>query len=120
MLRAEGWQLETMDERYGKSDSQRIPDTQWIEEATLNGDVIMCKDLRIAHNELEAQVVYMSAARVFGLSNRQITGPEMARSFLSHEPAIIAAARADGPYVMAVHLTHKLRRISLNYPPDIR
>ena len=53
-LRAAGWVLETMDERYGVQHSQHISDTQWIEEATSNGDVLLSKDLRIARNPLEA------------------------------------------------------------------
>jgi hypothetical protein len=65
-LRAAGWMLETMDERYGADQSQNVQDTQWIEEATLAGDVLLCKDLAIAQNPLEAQVVYMTSARVFG------------------------------------------------------
>lgn len=40
-LRRAGWALETMDERYGKKESQEIKDPQWIEEASLNGDVIL-------------------------------------------------------------------------------
>lgn len=68
-LREAGLSLETMDERYGKAASQNIQDTQWIEEAALAGDVLLCKDLAIAHNTLEAQVVYMTSARVFALSS---------------------------------------------------
>ena len=45
---AAGWTLETMDERYGTDRSQNIQDTQWIEEATVAGDVLLCKDLAIA------------------------------------------------------------------------
>jgi hypothetical protein len=52
--------------RYGADQSQNIQDTRWIEEATLAGDVLLCKDLAIAQNPLEAQVVYMTSARVFG------------------------------------------------------
>jgi hypothetical protein len=54
-----------MDERYGKGESQRIFDTQWIEEAALQGGVLLCKDLAIAHNPLEARVIYMTSARAF-------------------------------------------------------
>jgi PIN like domain len=39
-LRTAGWTLETMDERYGVSESQLISDVQWIEEATDLGDVL--------------------------------------------------------------------------------
>jgi hypothetical protein len=78
-LRAAGWTLETMDERYGANQSQNIQDTQWIEEATLAGDVLLCKDLAIAHNLLEAQAIYMTSARAFALSNATIAGTTMAQ-----------------------------------------
>jgi PIN like domain len=118
-LRTAGWTLETMDERYGADQSQNIQDTQWIEEATLAGDVLLCKDLAIAQNPLEAQVVYMTGARVFGLSNASITGPMMARWYLDNETRIVRAAlRAAGPYVMAVNPAYGLRRAKLAYPPD--
>ncbi len=74
-----------MDERYGKADSQGIQDTQWIEEAALAGDVLLCKDLAIAHNPLEAQVIYMTNARVFALSEASLTGPTMAQWYMDNE-----------------------------------
>jgi len=83
----------------GKADSKHIQDTQWIEEASLAGDVLLCKDLAIAHNALEAQVVYMTSARVFALSNASLAGPAMAQWFIDNEAKIVAAAvRASGPY----------------------
>jgi hypothetical protein len=118
VLRQAGWTLETMDERYGRADSQKIHDTQWIEEASLAGDVLLCKDLAIAHNPLEAQVVYMTGARVFALSNANLTGPTMAQWYADNEAKIIAAAlRANGPYVMSVNRSYGLRRVKLAYPP---
>jgi PIN like domain len=118
-LRQAAWVLETMDERYGKAESQKIKDTQWIEEASLAGDILLCKDLAIAHNALEAQVVYMSSARVFGLSNASLAGPIMAQWFLGNEVKIVAAATgARGPYVMSVNPSHGLRRVKLAYPPE--
>lgn len=118
-LRRVGWTLEIMDERYGKADSQKIQDPQWIEEASLAGDVLLCKDLAIARNPLEAQVVYMASARVFALSNASLTGPAMAQWYADNEAKIVAAAlRANGPYVMSVNLSYGLRRVKLAYPPD--
>lgn len=118
-LRDAGWVLETMDERYGKDASQSIEDTRWIEEATLAGDVLLCKDLAIAHNPLEAQVVFMSGARVFGLSNASLGGRVMAKWFLDHEARIVhAALRINGPYLMSVNPAYSLRRVKLAYPPD--
>ena len=118
-LRSAGWSLETMDERYGKSRSQTINDTQWIEEATLAGDVLLCKDLAVAHNALEAQVIYMSSARVFGLAKASLMGVVMAQWYLDNEAKIVrAATRASGPYVMAVNPSYGLRRVKLAYPPS--
>jgi hypothetical protein len=117
-LREAGWVLETMDERYGKQESQKIKDEQWIEEATLNGDILLCKDLEIAHNPLEAQVVYMTGARAFGLSNAQINGPTMIQWYLTCAEKIFDMARkAEGPYVVSVNPTYGLRRVNLSYPP---
>lgn len=116
-LREAGWVIETMDERYGKTSSQGIQDTQWIEEAALAGDVLLGKDLAIARNLLEAQVIYMSSARVFALSNAALAGPVMADWYLANEAKIVETAiRASGPYVMAVNFTSGLRRTKLAFP----
>lgn len=117
-LREAGWTLQTMDERYGKTQSQKISDTRWIEEAALAGDVLLCKDLAIAHNPLEAQVIYMTGARVFALSRADLTGPEMTQWYTAGEAKIVAASlRASGPYVMALNSLYGLRRVKLAYPP---
>jgi hypothetical protein len=111
--------LETMDERYGAGQSQGIQDAQWIEEATLAGDVLLCKDLAIAQNPLEAQAACMTGARAFALSNAQITGNVMSQWHLDNEAKIVKTAlRAKGPYVMAVNPSYGLRRARLAYPPD--
>jgi hypothetical protein len=118
-LRSAGWTLETKDERYGADQSQNVQDTQWIEEATLAGDILLCKDLAITQNPLEAQAIYMTSARVFTLSNAGIPGPAMAQWYLDNETKIVKTAlRARGPYVMAVNPSYGLRRARLAYPPD--
>jgi hypothetical protein len=118
-LRDAGWTLETMDERYGKASSQHIQDPQWIEEAALGGDVLLGKDLAIARNLLEAQVIYMASARVFALSNAALTGRDMAQWYLANEAKIVEAAiRVSGPYVMSVNLASGLRRTKLAFPPS--
>ncbi|GAA1767182.1 hypothetical protein [Streptomonospora arabica] len=115
ILRDAGWQLETMDERYGKGFSQCVEDVQWIEEATLKGDVLLCKDLRIASNPLEAHCVYMNSARVFGLANRHMQGPPMAQLFLDRAAEVCRMAHcADGPYVVAIS-DQALRRRKLHF-----
>lgn len=113
-LRNAGWVLETMDDRYGADVSQLIQDTLWIEEATYRGDVILCKDLRIARNPLEAAVIHRTLAKAFGLARRDIDGPTMARCLLSNEQRIFRMARrAAGPYVVSVS-DEGLHRVRLN------
>jgi PIN like domain len=114
-LRAAGWVLETMDERYGIDESKLIQDVQWIEEATLAGDVLLTKDVRIAKNPLEATAVYRTSARVFALASGMLTGPEMAAWFLAGERSIFRmASHAGGPYVAAITRGNTLRRLTLN------
>ncbi|MFI7537388.1 hypothetical protein [Streptosporangium sp. NPDC049376] len=105
-----------MDERYGKDESQRIADTQWIEEATIRGDILICKDLAITHNAVKARVIYMSGARVFALAKANVVGKEMAELLLSNEERIVEAAkRVTEPFVFAV--SHNgLRRTRIRYP----
>jgi hypothetical protein len=113
-LREAGWQLITMDERYGFTESQLIADVDWIAAAAEQGEIILCKDLAIARNPLEADTVDRTSARIFGLANARITGPEAARILLGQQAAIFAMARrAQGPYVVAVS-DHGLRRRQLN------
>jgi hypothetical protein len=113
-LRAAGWVLETMDERYGADESQHVKDDRWIEEAADKGDVLLCKDLRIAENPLEAAVVNRTSARVFGLARRDISGETMAAYFLDNERGIFRMSKyAAGPYVVSVS-RNGLRRIRLN------
>lgn len=103
-----------MDERYGIQSSQLIKDVQWIEDAAEQGDVLLCKGLRIATNPLEAAAVYRVSARAFALSRRDIDGLAMARCFLDNAQRIFRMARrADGPYVVSVS-GNGLRRVPLN------
>lgn len=118
VLRDAGWRVETMDERYGKAESQRIEDVQWISEATANGDVLLCKDLRITVNPLEAQCLYMNSAWVFGIPNGNLRGPQMAALYLRYRQEIFdMSKRASGPFVVAVS-PEGLRRRRLAYPPQ--
>ncbi|MGH3834677.1 MAG: hypothetical protein ACRDSF_03080 [Pseudonocardiaceae bacterium] len=117
-LRAQGWQLTTMDERYGAELSQCVEDAEWIGEAARRGEVLLCKDRAIARGPAEAMAVYFNDARVFALAHAGVTGPEMAGLFLAAERGIVRmACRATGPYVVSVS-RDGLRRLRLAYPPD--
>jgi hypothetical protein len=58
--------------------------------------------------------VFRASARVFALANANVSGPDAAARLMAHEDAIFAmAARAAGPYVVAVS-AQRLRRCRLN------
>ncbi|GAA2362807.1 hypothetical protein Cme02nite_41510 [Catellatospora methionotrophica] len=116
LLRAAGWQLTTMDERYGFEQSQAVADVDWIAEAAERDEVILCKDLAIARNPLEAEAVRRTSARIFGLANARLTGHDAGRLFLHHQAQIFTmAGRAEGPYVVAVAQdTIRRRRLQIN------
>ena len=116
-LRARGWVLTTMDERYGADRSQRIEDEQWISEATNRGEVLLCKDRAIARGPVEARAVYMHDARVFTLARANLPGPEMVALFLAAEQRLARmASRAKGPYVVSIS-PNGLQRLRIAYPP---
>lgn len=114
-LRERGWSIVTMNERYGSAAGEELADTQWIEDASRNGEVCLCKDEKIAHVALEAQTVYMWDARVFALSNARLTGARMLEWLIANEAAIHRMADQRGPYVVAVG-AQRLRRLPLAYP----
>jgi PIN like domain len=115
-LRNAGWQLTTMDERYGKHHSQRISDEQWIAEATDRMEILLCKDTAIASNPAEARLVYMCQARVFALANANLAAETMTEVFLLNSTRIVRmAAHARGPYVVAIS-AQGMRRRRLAYP----
>jgi hypothetical protein len=118
LLHDAGWHVTTMDERYGFVRSQTITDVEWITDASQHGDVILCKDLAIARNPLEAEAVYRTSARIFGLANAAQTGAQAGNMFVMHQEAIMTmAARAEGPYVVAVG-NEGLHRKRLNLPTN--
>jgi hypothetical protein len=78
-LRHAGWLVTTMDERYGSGPSQNIADVDWISDASSRGECIVAKDAAIARRSHEAATVAMCDARVFAITNAQITGPSMVR-----------------------------------------
>jgi hypothetical protein len=73
-LREAGWHVVTMDDRYGKSLSQAVSDVEWIRDAAGRGEVLLCKDRRIAKNPLEVEIIRYSSARVFAIASASITG----------------------------------------------
>lgn len=111
-LRRAGWNVVTMDERYGTQRSQSVADETWIRDASREGDVLIAKDRRVAKRPLEAAVIRESRARVFVITSAQITGVDMLERLLRNEGAIRRQAGERGPYVFGVDVG-RLHRIRL-------
>lgn len=102
-LRAAGWVVVSMRERYGNLTAQSLADIDWITDATAEGEVLLTGDKAIAKRPLEAQAVVESGARVFALGSSQLTGPQKAQRFIDQQPVIARRAQGrPGPYVVSV------------------
>lgn len=104
-----------MDGRYGVERSQSVSDVEWIRDAASRGEILICKDRRMAKRPLEAESIYYAEARVLVLASAQITGPEMRGWLLANDSAIERIAGVKGPWVFAVYKT-RIGRIRLNHP----
>lgn len=113
-LRARGWHVTTMDERYGADRSQGVEDVRWIREASAASEVLICKDRNVAKRPIEAEAIYYSEARVLVLASAQVTGAEMLDQLLTNEHAISRLMRRAGPWVHAVY-ADRLGSIRLNF-----
>jgi hypothetical protein len=112
-LRAAGWQVVSMRERYGSVTAQQLADIDWIKDAAEVGEILLTGDKAIAKRPLEARAVIAADARVFALGSSQLTGPQKAERFIEHQAAIFRrAARESGPYVLSV-TGHGLVRLKL-------
>jgi len=114
-LRAAGWIVTTMDERYGREASQGVADTTWIRDASRAGEIVITKDRAIAKRPLEAEAIYYSEARVFAIASAQITGPEQLERLLVNASRIERLSIQPGPWVFGVY-ADDIRRLRLRYP----
>lgn len=102
-LRAAGWAVVSMRERYGPIAAQQLADIDWIHEATGEGEVLLTGDKAIAKRPLEAKAVLAAGARVFALGSSQLTGAAKAGRLLGHQRAIFNRANSHpGPYIVSV------------------
>lgn len=102
-LRAAGWNVISMRERYGSVTAQDLADIDWIRDASAAGEVLLTGDKAIAKRPLEARAVVDAKARVFALGNSQLTGQMKAQRFLDRESAIFRRVNNQyGPYVVSV------------------
>ena len=102
-LRAAGWHIVSMRERYGSVTAQALSDIDWIRDASAEGEILLTGDKAIAKRPLEARAVVAAAARVFALGKNQLTGQQKTQRFVGHERIIFQrASKQAGPYVISI------------------
>ena len=104
--------VETIADRYGAQAAERIPDLQWIAEATADGRVLVGADRYILRNPLERQAICRARARyvVFGTNNLRVA--DMVALFAASLPAVRAHAGRPGPWVLRI-ARHGVERLPL-------
>jgi PIN like domain len=102
-LRAVDLTVRTMAEVYGERMGQGLDDEEWLPEVVERGWVVLLKDDRIRRRPNEREALMRSRARVFVVTNAQITGADLAVRFVGNRYRIIQYARKNGPYVVGVY-----------------
>jgi PIN like domain len=83
-LRDQGEAVEAHDRHF----AQDASDVEWLGAVGRKGWVVLSKDDRIRLNEVERAALVEAGVAAFFLSRRDLTGPQMADSFVKALPAI--------------------------------
>ncbi len=113
-LRRAGYLIELHDDHF----TPDAADADWIPEVGAKGWIILTKDQKIMVRAPELAAVAKGSARLYALSTGQVSGPEMAISFLKAIPKIIRSlSQQDPPYAAKidangrVHLVWKSKEL---------
>ena len=74
--------------------------------------VILTKDTRIRHRELERDALLSSGLRVFALTAGNLSGDSQARAFVRALKRILRFSRARGPFIATVTASGGVKRIA--------
>ena len=89
----------TIGERYGVRPAERVPDTQWLREATSEGRICVGADTAILRNELAIAAILEESARYLMFSNNNITAHDQIVRFREALHEILELADLEGPWV---------------------
>jgi hypothetical protein len=115
-LRAAGFRVQTLAERYGIPQDQNITDVQWLREATADGFVVVMKDDAIRRNKAEREMVDAEGVRGFCITNMQLTGPVMAQMIIDNGAGMARVCRKPGPFIDGIY-RNELRLLHPRTPP---
>ena len=103
LLRAEGFRLVTLAERYGIPADENVTDVEWLTDAGRNGEAVLMKDERIRYNEAEKLAVKTHSVRCFCLSGKNLKAADMVAAFLKNIQRITRACQLSGPFIVIVY-----------------
>jgi hypothetical protein len=99
-LREAGFVLHVMNDVYpGLED---LDDDVWISEQAELNRVLLTKDKNIRRRKAEHKAVRIARARMFCLTNGNLTSAQQAERFYVHRHEIVEWSRAVGPYIVSV------------------
>lgn len=102
LLREAGFDVETMRERYGERRAQEITDVDWLRDVGRARLVVLMKDKRIRTRPAEQAAVRDHRVRCFCISRGDLTGPEMAATFVSARARILRLCAEPGPFIYQI------------------
>lgn len=102
-LRSAGLTVFTLADVYGEEVAQQTEDTEWIRLASERGWIVLCKDDRIRRRPAERDALLRGKARVFCLTNANLSFADQAAYFMDNRHRIIQAASKPGPYLYGVY-----------------
>jgi hypothetical protein len=94
--------VETIDDRYGVQPAEKIPDVQWIADATADGRILIGADVRILRNPLERRAICRHAARYVMFANNNMPVRLMIELFTRELPKIQELTSTTGPWVQRI------------------
>jgi hypothetical protein len=112
LLRDSGLTLVTLAERYGVPADENISDERWLSDCGKRREVVFMKDTRVRYNTAEKAAIHRFGVRCFCLSRQDLTGDQMAESFLRNLSRIADACEEPGPFLYAVY-AHRIRKIPI-------
>ncbi len=98
-LKAAGASLVVHDDVF----DQDTPDVDWLAEAGERGWVVLTKDSAIRRNPHEKAMYQKAGVRVFALTRRDLSGPEMAEIFVAALPGMRKRAEIlEAPFIFSI------------------
>jgi hypothetical protein len=105
--------VETIDDRYGRQAAERVPDPQWIADATADGRILVGADRYILRNPLERRAICRAGARYVVSSTNNLRVALMLELFTENLARVRALVDEPGPWVYRI-AQHGFDRLTLN------